>query len=375
MRSADCAVRVEVLPARLGDCLIVECPRPGRPTWRMLVDGGPPDTWEVLKARIEALPVADRYLDLVVITHIDSDHIGGLIPLLSHQIQGLTIREVWFNGPPHLPDPVTRLTRSVRQGERVNALFAPGTQTRSDSPSPSPPPWNAMFDGAAVATAAEADFEIRQIPDGPRLTVLSPTMHRLAHLSHKWTESLDRAVRGEPEDQLPPKEPLQPLGDLLKLADSRTDRDRSVPNGSSIALLLEHRGASALLTGDAFGNVLGAGLLGLARARNQHQLPVDLFKLPHHTSRANVSRALVALAPARHYVTSTNGDRFDHPDDIAVARVAVDSPSGATLWFNYTTERTLRWARPDLMEDYNYSARYPDTPGNGVRIELEPRAT
>ena len=42
------AIRIEVLPARMGDCLLVECPREqGRP-WRMLVDGGPPDTWPLL---------------------------------------------------------------------------------------------------------------------------------------------------------------------------------------------------------------------------------------------------------------------------------------------------------------------------------------
>ena len=46
------AIRLEVLPARLGDCLLVECLRENGAPWRMLVDGGPPDTWPLLEAQV-----------------------------------------------------------------------------------------------------------------------------------------------------------------------------------------------------------------------------------------------------------------------------------------------------------------------------------
>jgi hypothetical protein len=42
------AIRLEVLPAAYGDCLLIECPV-GKRTWRMLVDTGPDETYEVLR--------------------------------------------------------------------------------------------------------------------------------------------------------------------------------------------------------------------------------------------------------------------------------------------------------------------------------------
>ena len=52
------AIRIEALPARLGDCLLVECLRPGGAPWRMLVDGGPVDTWPLLEARLATAGLA-----------------------------------------------------------------------------------------------------------------------------------------------------------------------------------------------------------------------------------------------------------------------------------------------------------------------------
>jgi hypothetical protein len=100
---------------------------------------------------------------------------------------------------------------------------------------------------------------------------------------------------------------------------------------------------------------------------------VDAFKLPHHGSQANVASALVEAAPARHYVVSSNGDTFNHPDDIAIARVLVGAPEGATLWFNYENDRTRRWADPELRERFGHKVKFPETPAAGAVLEISPR--
>lgn len=353
-------MRIEVLPARLGDCLLVECLREdGRP-WRMLIDGGPPDTWPQLEQRLSLLD--DPYLDVVVITHIDSDHIGGIIPFLASEFAS-QVGDVWFNGRPHLPEPGTK--RSVAQGESlVAALLGDETQRRVL-------PWNLAFGGEAIDTGEAAGFLEVTTDDGPRITVISPTTKRLEILSATWWDALEDAKRGE-ETQLVP-DVVPPLRDLAELAAEKSGTDRSAPNGSSIGLLVEHRGASALLTGDGFGNVLGAGLAGLARARGVETLSVDAFKLPHHGSRNNVIEAMLRLAPAQHYLISSNGDTFHHPDDVAIARVVLNAPPEATLWFNYRTPRTERWDDPDLRGRHRYRTAYPDDPGVGTVLALPAR--
>jgi hypothetical protein len=142
-----------------------------------------------------------------------------------------------------------------------------------------------------------------------------------------------------------------------------------VPNGSSIAFLLEHRGASVLLGADAFPTVLVPAIQALAARRGAGvRLPVDVVKLSHHGSRANVTSDLLQALDAKHYVFSTNGAIFKHPNDEAVARVITGSQR-PTLWFNYDTPKNRRWSAEALTARYRHDVRFPDS-GSGVRIEV-----
>jgi beta-lactamase superfamily II metal-dependent hydrolase len=354
------AIRIEVLPARMGDCLLVECLREQGPPWRMLVDGGPPDTWPILERRLKRLEPADRHIDVAVVTHIDSDHIGGMIPFLESDFAD-HVGDYWFNGRTHLPHPQVSAKRSVCQGESVAAALLGRSSGRVL-------PWNQAFDGGPIDTGEEAGFIEVPIAKGPRITVVSPTTKRLKILATKWFQALEAARRG-PEEEVAP-DVLAPLDDLVAIASQQTPKDASVPNGSSIALLVEHRGASVVLGADAFGNVLGAGLKGVAAARGLETIPVDAFKLPHHGSKSNVFEAMLKVAPAKHYLISTNGDTFHHPDDAALARVVLTAPTGSTLWFNYRNARTERWVDHALCEKYGYTARFADDADAGAVLTL-----
>jgi beta-lactamase superfamily II metal-dependent hydrolase len=358
------AIRLEALPARLGDCLLVECLRADGPPWRMLVDGGPSDTWPLLEARLARLPEGNAQIDVAVVTHVDSDHIGGFLPFVASDVAREQVRDFWFNGHQHLPQP-RETTRSIAQGESLAAALTGGTAAAARTAAL---PWNVAFDGGPIETPDETGFVEAIVPDGPRITVLSPTRKRLSILAAKWFEALEAAQRRRRDP--PGPDVLGSLDDLAALASEKSPKDGSAPNGSSIALLVEHRGASVLLSGDAFGDVLGAGLKRLADARGVDAVPVDAFKLPHHGSRGNVIEAMLALAPAQHYVFSSNGDTFHHPDDAAVARSVLAAPDGATLWFNYRTPRTERWGDPALCREHRYSARFPEDPDAGAVLEL-----
>jgi beta-lactamase superfamily II metal-dependent hydrolase len=352
------AMRIEALPARLGDCLLVECLREGTRPWRMLIDGGPSDTWPMLEERLRRLE--DPTIDVAVITHIDDDHIAGFLKFLESDL-ATSVGDYWFNGLPQLPErPIDVDTRSFAQGDAVGAML-----DATDRPLP----WNEAFNGAAVVSGEDAPHMLA-IHGGPTITVVSPSAKRLLALSRRWREALSEGTRGE--DEHPVGEP-PPLADLESLAAEKWPKDGSPANGASIGLLVEYRGASALLTGDAWGNVLAPELARLAQARRVDAVEVDAVKLPHHGSRANVLAGLTPLAPAAHYIVSSNGDRFGHPDDQALARVVTEAPRGATLWFTYDNARTRRWDDPALAAQYGYLTRFPQSEGVGVVVELEAR--
>ena len=102
---------IEMLPARQGDALWLEYGDAAHPR-RALIDAGTPETWDALQARIAALDPGDRHFELLIVSHIDKDHIGGVIPLLEDTALGITFGDVWFNGFRHLPSTSSRWARS-----------------------------------------------------------------------------------------------------------------------------------------------------------------------------------------------------------------------------------------------------------------------
>mgnify|MGYP003471495795 CR=1 FL=1 len=82
--------------------------------------------------------------------------------------------------------------------------------------------------------------------------------------------------------------------------------DRSIPNLSSIILLIKAEGKTILLTGDCRGDHLQEGLIetGLSANGSFH---VDIFKVPHHGSQRNVTRDFFSEVTADTYVISADG--------------------------------------------------------------------
>ena len=94
--------KITMLPADEGDSLFVEIGEPPS-THRMLIDGGRLRTArDILKPFIRNLPArVGPAIDLVILTHIDLDHIEGLLSLLTGT-NPPTIGEISFNDYPQV---------------------------------------------------------------------------------------------------------------------------------------------------------------------------------------------------------------------------------------------------------------------------------
>ena len=84
---ADGLLHVYVLDVGQGDAIFIVTPD-GR---QMLVDGGP-DAQSITTALDALLPPGDRKLDVVAATHLDSDHVGGLLGVLSRYRAGVVLQ-------------------------------------------------------------------------------------------------------------------------------------------------------------------------------------------------------------------------------------------------------------------------------------------
>jgi beta-lactamase superfamily II metal-dependent hydrolase len=72
-------MKLHAFHATDGDCLLLESSA-GK---RILIDGGRSNSFEeCTRPTLQALREANKALDLVVVSHIDADHISGIIPLL-----------------------------------------------------------------------------------------------------------------------------------------------------------------------------------------------------------------------------------------------------------------------------------------------------
>ena len=143
-------------------------------------------------------------------------------------------------------------------------------------------------------------------------------------------------------------------------------------NGSSIALLLEHRGASVLLAADAFEPVLTTAPRAVAQTRGASlPLQLDALKLNHHGSQANVTAEFFGCVQARHHVVSTKRRQLRAPGRHGFARTILHGSSNHNLWLKYGNERNRRWSGEPLQARCGYGAHYPAERAAGVTMALK----
>ncbi len=339
-------LQLEMLPAAEGDALLLTYGDSETPH-RILIDGGRRSTYKHLRERIEQIPLnedGERFFELLIVTHIDADHIEGIICLLQDEELNCRFGDVWFNDWNHLEPLVEGETPThlgAAQGEFLGALL-----TNLDLP------WNKKFDEGAVVLPPEPEpMPVREFADGLELTVVSPTIESLIKLRAEWTEAIEAAGfapgnRSEALEQFADKAWSRLPAHLGDESERRT-LDHSEANGSSIAVLLDYEGIRLLLSGDAWPQVLRPSLDRWCAEQPDEpgRIRLDAFKMPHHGSKKNVTPQLMQSIECPRYLISTSGSRFHHPDVDAI-EIIIDGHAGndmPELLFNYRSDDNDFW--------------------------------
>lgn len=361
-------LRLEMLPAAHGDALWLEY-GDAESIHRVLIDGGPNHCYESLRWRILALPPDQRHFELLVITHVDADHIEGVIKLLQDDELNCHFDDIWFNDWKQidsLPD-LEEIPEDLGtvQGEFLGALI----ETLPNQH------WNHAFGGEAIyVPPGDEALPFHETPAGLKLTVLSPTRPTLEALRLDWEKAVKEldftpGNRQEALAQLKTRKRLGPprqdrLGDELR----PSELDHSTNNGSSIGLLVEFDDKCLLLSGDAYAPILRESLSRWMQENDKTRVKLDAFKLPHHGSTNNITPQLLKILSCKRYLVSTSGAVFDHPDAEAIDMILEhhNARGKPQLQFNYNTPSTSRWADPVDQATRKYVALYP----TGHALEL-----
>jgi glyoxylase-like metal-dependent hydrolase (beta-lactamase superfamily II) len=359
--------RLEVLPARYGDCILLTYG--SNPVRRILVDGGAPGVYKrALKPRLRQLSDEERLFELLVVTHVDYDHIRGIIELAQDDALPFKARDVWFNGYRHLPQAPGPEVLAGKHGELLTDIILKNGHS-----------WNSHgFNGNAVVIPESGEPPQIDFDDGLTITLMGPTIPMLADLRADWEASCQdidltpgelEQARAEGRFALLGEDEIimeQGRPDIEQLLREPFTEDHSSANGSSIALLVKYDDYQVLLAGDAHPTTLVDSIKRLGEPK----LKLDLCKLPHHGSRGSVSAELIQHLDCEHYIFSSNGDQFQHPHPEAVARVIGYGGDNPKLWFNYHSDETRIWDDDTLRDAYGYQTNYPEDEKRGLAFVL-----
>jgi ribonuclease BN (tRNA processing enzyme) len=310
-------MKLHVVQAEYGDCLILES-GVGKNSTTVLVDGGPYQTFEKhLKPTLQKLPINGKF-DLVVLSHIDNDHIIGLLDLLEEikdQIQkgtkGLVkISKLWHNSFNDLlqldEDPNSILKKSLlalnfrskeeqkKMENSITSVIMKGFQQATDLTSLAKSlkiPINPEFNKPVLVENAPKIIKLKDIT----FRILGPTKKNLDKLRKEWKGWLNKKKLDENVEFT-----------LLQIL------DKSIPNLSSIMLLVEAKNRKILSTGDGSGDDIINMLSRYGMIDKQGKYHVDILKVPHHGSDRNVLREFFNIVNEDNYVISANG-RDDNP--------------------------------------------------------------
>ncbi len=307
-----------ILPAFHGDCIFIKTFDQNNEEFNILIDGG---TAQTFRYSLRNMLTNNIHINLIVLTHIDSDHISGLIKLFeSSIIDKLTIDEIWMNYP-ELVETNNGELISIRQGNNLKDL---------------------ILKKKPEVKLVEISTDIKQIvKSGLKFEILSPTPEIKNELYSLWktfklkkrkSDYINISVQ---RDTYP--ESFENLNRIPFSPNKSIKED--IFNSSSIAFILECPDVSLLLLGDSRPEVIVKSLK--ENGYNQsNPIEIDYVKISHHGSLNNTSQELLSLIRSNNFIISTNGGTANHksPSRETIARIVYSSSNRderINIFFNY----------------------------------------
>lgn len=342
-------MKINFLKAFNGDAILISFKENGNAR-NILIDGGMPATYVQkgkngkleygeLKETIDKFRENDEKIDLLILTHVDDDHIGGVLKWFendkkAHELIG----QVWFNSGRLISEyfDEQEIVENLLEIPDESTLTSIGQGVKFEDYIEEKGIWD-----RSIVVALEF-FEYL----GIKFKILSPSPDKLKLLLGKWEkekpESLDTsAFKNDYELSL--KEHIEK---------DKFNEDTSVHNGSAIAFIMTYEKKNFVFLADAHPTVVVNSLKALGYS-NEKPLKAELVKISHHGSKANNNIEMLELIKSSKYVISTNGDKHAHPNKQFLARLASVNDK-CEVYFNYPDQIELIFSEEDITDFPNF---------------------
>lgn len=328
---------VQVLKAGSGDSILITYADEIGVPRNILIDGG---TGQIYQKSLKAIMEKLEQLDLIIVTHIDLDHIGGINKLLGSEHRS-KIQKVYFNSASLLRKNDSTLV-SISDGVKLtDYLSMHGIEIHHEP----------------IYTGSET------VEHGLSIRFLSPTIEALAYLEKQWTEF-------EVENTLISATTLYDDRCLSDIAQDPFEEKRllqDIANWSSLAFEIIYKDVRILFLGDAKDSVIVESLKANGFGKH-NQYKVDYIKLSHHGSKYNTSHEFLEIIDCNNFIFSTNGTH-DHPHIETMARILChpkrDRLRQINLYFNYSKDeylsKQIRLLTEEEEKSFNCKAIYDHT--------------
>lgn len=383
---------LEALNARQGDAFLLHYGEK-KSLKHILIDGGPTAAYnEVLKKRLAELKPAGGHgtprLEMIMVSHLDSDHICGICSMAEEMIRAHTshralpydVSSIWLNTfEKKILAKVKEITAALegaQAGMHETEVTYPVTKKLPIGPSAAAF-LTSVKDGITMTNYAhklgfsvnypfddfvaapengEAVVEIDQ-RYGLKFNVISPDQCMIDNLENEWRAICVEITNAKAKNRMKEAEIIA-AGYI----------DNSIYNLSSIVVLAEAGGKKMLLTGDARGDIVVEGLKRAHLLKNG-KLHVGLLKLPHHGSKRSVSPEFFQTISADNYVISANGTE-GHPDTETLEWLIKSRGSAEryNIYFTNCDKRLIYFLEKMKNKNFNVISRKQSEPS--VQIKL-----
>ncbi len=379
---------VEMLPAQEGDCFLIAVDN----KYHILVDGGTPYTYRhYLKSRLIKLAEDKKVIDLLIVTHVDNDHIGGIIPFIKENgnasnPQIIPVKEVWHNSYRHLQfDKNGKL--EFREKEILKSIVAKGAMEEHIKNNDESVKDISGYQGTTLAgllysngynwNTISNNLPIKkgvfqEIDKNIHIKVIAPQDNELEELGKVWKKQLMQKKHSflfsdellfddayeyymrflrEPFIEAREISYMKEEENIEKLAYKEYPSDISVVNNSSICFEIDYKGTLLLFLGDK-----SVGSLDMNLIKEKYAL----LKVPHHGSNNNYSIEFAKKVHADVYLLSTNGRKYQHPDKEMIAKIIYFNKEKKKIFFNYNNLSIFNFLNGIELSRYNVEIQRPD---------------